>query len=339
MTLRPTAVFDTFLKFAVERQEAFLRKAAGVLPLTNNPILSNWKFTCPFRAADRTSQYLIQRVIYDGDPTPTEVVFRTILFKLFNWIGTWELLCDAFGEVRYTDFSVERYGRVLDDAKRRGKQLYTAAYRMGMTQGPRHQLHLQVLDSMMRNRLPERLQEQKTMAAAYRLLRAYPKVGDFIGYQLVTDLNYSNVLDFSEMEFVVPGPGALSGLEKCFGGTARGHEVAAIRWIAERQDQLFASRGLRFKSLWGRKLQLIDVQNLFCEVNKYARLAHPEIPGTDKQTKMKQRYRPDPDPLVYWFPPKWGINAAVERSYQQLQQRRRTTRASVTATDEHPCQD
>ena len=31
-----------------------------------------------------------------------------------------------------------------------------------------------------------------------------------------TDLNYTTVLDLSEMEFVMPGPGARSGIRKCF---------------------------------------------------------------------------------------------------------------------------
>ena len=40
------------------------------------------------------------------------------------------------------------------------------------------------------------------------------------------------------------------------------------------QNQLFE---LDFQNLWGRRLQLIDCQNLFCEVDKYSRVypAHP----------------------------------------------------------------
>jgi len=89
MTIKPTRVFDTFLTFAVERQNVFVRKAVGARPLTHDPILAGYKFTCPYRAADRTSQYLIRNVIYAGDPAPAEVVFRTLLFKFFNRIDTW----------------------------------------------------------------------------------------------------------------------------------------------------------------------------------------------------------------------------------------------------------
>jgi len=35
-------------------------------------------------------------------------------------------------------------------------------------------------------------------------------VGYFLAYQFITDINYSTLTDFSEMEFTVPGPGTRS---------------------------------------------------------------------------------------------------------------------------------
>jgi hypothetical protein len=60
--------------------------------------------------------------------------------------------------------------------------------------------------------------------------------------------------------------------------------------------------------LWGRRLQLIDCQNLFYEVDKYARIAHPDIAGISGQTNIKQNYRQDTAPATAWFPPKWELN-------------------------------
>ena len=57
---------------------------------------------------------------------------------------------------------------------------------------------------------------------------------------------------------------------------------------------------------------LIDCQNLFCEVDKYARVAHPEITGYSGRTRIKQRFTPVDHALTSWFPPKWGINGSVE---------------------------
>src|SRR5215217_9668679 len=92
--LKPTAVYDTYWRFAVERQEIFFARAAGEPPpWTDDEILAEFKFTNAYRAADRVSQFLIRSVIYRSDLPDSieEVFFRTMLFKLFNKIETWEL--------------------------------------------------------------------------------------------------------------------------------------------------------------------------------------------------------------------------------------------------------
>ncbi|HYO61463.1 MAG TPA: nucleotide kinase domain-containing protein, partial [Actinomycetota bacterium] len=63
--------------------------------------------------------------------------------------------------------------------------------------------------------------------------------------------------------------------------------------------------------LWGRPLQLIDCQNLFCEIGKYARRAFPEISGVSQRKRIKQVYRPTGEPVTAWYPPKWGVNDRV----------------------------
>ncbi|RZK72276.1 MAG: hypothetical protein EOO85_19290 [Pedobacter sp.] len=87
-------------------------------------------------------------------------------------------------------------------------------------------------------------------------------------------------------------------------------DAEIIRVVMERQEQEFEERGLPFRTLWGRSLQLIDCQNLFCEVSKYARVRHPEIEGCSSRTRIKQLFKPamGDTSLAYFFPPKWGLN-------------------------------
>src|SRR5258708_29797292 len=80
----------------------------------------------------------------------------------------------------------------------------------------KHQNHLLLLGCMMDDQLAERLAQTCTMQAGFEKLRAYPTIGDFLAYQFITDINYSELTDFSEMDFVVPGPGARYGLRICF---------------------------------------------------------------------------------------------------------------------------
>jgi hypothetical protein len=172
----------------------------------------------------------------------------------------------------------------------------------------KHRSHLKLLQQMMEDRLAYRIAECRTMLDAFALLRSYPMIGDFLAYQYVTDLNYSQLTDFSEMEFVVPGPGAKGGISKCFESLGGVAEADIIKVVTERQEVEFKRLGIDFRSLWGRPLQLIDCQNLFCEVDKYSRVYHPEIVGISARTRIKQKFRSLPSPIDYWYPPKWGIN-------------------------------
>ena len=314
---KPTIVYDTYWHFAVERQEVFFRKLEGIpAPWTTDPILARYKFTNAYRASDRVSQYLIRHVIYEGDQTPEEVFFRTILFKLFNRIETWEMLRDRFTTISQADYSFQKYDDVLTEALAAGTRIYSAAYMMpsgrssfGHTQ--KHRNHLLLLERLMEDEVPHRLTETSTMAQAFDVLLSYPTIGNFLAYQFVTDLNYSNLTSFSEMDFVVPGPGALDGIRKCFTHQGGLNDADIIRVVTDNQEREFERLGLEFRTLGGRRLQLIDCQNLFCEVSKYARVRHPEIEGLSKRTRIKQFYRPSPQSIPYWYPPKWGINHLI----------------------------
>lgn len=316
----PTAVYDTYWKFAAERQAIFFRRFSGSLPpWTKDPILQAHKFTNCYRASDRVSQYLIKEVIYHGDQTPNELFFRILLYKLFNKIETWELLVRELGHVCYAEYSFREYDRVLTQAFEAGNRIYSGAYIMpsggrASETTRKHQAHLHLLESMMQDKVPLRLAESRTMQDAFKVLRSYPMVGDFLAYQYVTDINYSQLTSFSEMEFVVPGPGARSGIKKCFESLAGHTESDIIKLVAESQETEFERLNVDFKSLWGRPLQLVDCQNLFCEVDKYARVKHPESKGIADRNRIKQRFHPNLRPIRYWFPPRWGLNDIIESS-------------------------
>lgn len=317
-TPKATPVFDCYWQFAAERQAIFFQRLTGLpLPWTNDEILSSFKFTNAYRASDRVSQYLIRNVIYDADHSIRDLFFRVVLFKLFNKIETWELLRSCLGELSYKHFRFDDYDAVLTKALSQGRRIYSAAYIMpsgGSRYRRKHRAHLVMLSNMMKDDAPQKLSDCQSMKEAFVLLRGYPMIGDFLAYQYVTDLNYSPITNFSEMEFVVPGPGARSGLHKCFSDLASWSEQDVIRWVSERQEQEFSDRQLTFRSLWGRRLQLIDCQNLFCEVDKYARVRFPHVKGRSQRERIKCRFRPNSEPIEYWFPPKWGINPNGQQS-------------------------
>jgi thymidylate kinase len=314
----PSEVYDTYWRFAAKRQEVFFKRVNHALPpWTDDAILLHFKFTNAYRASDRVSQYLIRNVIYTGDQRPEEIFFRTILFKLFNKIETWQLLEAGLGPLTIAKFDFHALDELLTSAMARKQTIYSAAYIMpsGGRQGEarKHRNHLMLLQRMLTDGAPRKIARMKRMRDVFELLLSYPMIGDFLAYQYATDLNYSTLTAFSEMEFVVPGPGARDGIRKCFTDLGGLNEADIIRMVADRQQVEFERLGIEFESLWGRPLQLIDCQNLFCEVDKYARHAHPEVVGITGRTRIKQVFKSSPAQIDYWYPPKWGLNELIER--------------------------
>ena len=288
-----------------------MQRVAGTPPpYTKDPVLSVHRFTNAYRAADRVSQFLIRHVLYEGDQSPAEVFFRALLFKIFNRIDTWLLLQDRIGRIEWKSFGFEPYAKALDNLMAGGNRLYSGAYIMpspDFGNARKHRNHLRLLERMMRTEAPKRVARATSLQCVFNILRAYPSLGDFLAFQFTIDLNYSAIVDFPESEFVVAGPGARDGIRKCFVDTAGLSDADVIHATTELAEAEFTRLGIDFQHLWGRRLQPIDCQNIFCEVDKYARVMHPEYQGTSGRSRIKQKYKPNPEPLHQWYPPKWNL--------------------------------
>jgi hypothetical protein len=306
ISLPATRVFETFWRFAAERQRIYVARLRNEKPpWTVDPILSQFRFTNPYRATDRVSQYLIRQVQYAGSQLEEDLFFRTLLFKIFNKIETWQWLEDKLGPITAKTFNPERYSAVLEDLTFTGSAIYSGAYIMpsGGKDFPRkHVFHLHLLHQLLKTRTFVVLRNCKSLEEVFVKLRGIRSFGSFLAFQYAIDLNYSELLDFDEMEFVVAGPGALRGIAKCFDSRQFSPE-AIIRYVTENQDSLSQEFGYPFPRLGNRRLMLIDVQNLFCEVDKYARVAHPEYASA--RNRIKQSYKINTNPLELWLPPKW----------------------------------
>ena len=321
--MTPTVVFDTYWRFAAERLAIFYRRYSDpVGPWTSDLILRTYRFTNAYRAADRVSQYLIREVQTRSDrpQNAPEVFFRTMLFKIFNRIDTWEALEKRLGPLEWDRIDLSKVDRTLEVLRVSGRKIYSAAYIMpspALGHKRKHSNHLALLRQMMEDRLPERVRQEPSLRSIYELILRYPGIGPFLAFQFTIDLNYSSMMDFEESEFVVAGPGALDGISKCFADTGGLSGDDIIYWMVDHQDAEFSRMGLDFPGLFGRRLQPIDCQNLFCEISKYARVAHPEVSGVANRTRIKQSYRPSglpaPQPR---FPARWRLITDVMGSSQ-----------------------
>lgn len=319
MSIHKTPLYDVYWQFATERQNIFFKRMNGEIePWTNDPILKEYKFTNAYRVEDRVSQFLIKNVIYSRQKYSEEdMLFRILLFKIFNKIETWQSLENNLGEITYTHYNRSQYEKVFDGLLQDRMKLYSAAYIMpsGKTSfgySQKYKNNLSLIELMMKDHLMCKISVAKNLEELYETLLLYPSLGKFLAFQYAIDINYSELCDFDEMSFVIAGPGAKNGIEKCFGSIDHNYEYY-IKYMADRQNNEFSRLNLMFKGLYGRKLQLIDCQNLFCEIDKYARAAFPNIICKTNRTRIKQKFRPKNEKIDYYFPPKWGLNITEDK--------------------------
>ena len=305
-------VYDLYWYFACERQNIFWKKLNGEkAPWTDDEILQTYKFCNSYRVNDRVSQYLLKNVIYNGKQYNDEnTIFRILLFKLFNKESTWNLLLDKFGDVTLETFDSKQYSKVLENAILSGVKIYNDAYiscaNKSFGYDRKHDNHLALLNKIFKiDKAHLKILKAKTMEEAFNILKSYPLIGNFMAYQLVTDINYSDVVDWREDEFTVAGPGSLRGIKKCFIAKGKMSNEDIIRYMYEHQDEEFKRLNLDFKRIGDRPLQLIDCQNIFCELDKYCRQAAPELKSN--RTKIKKHYVQKNEKIIYTYPPKWNI--------------------------------
>ena len=83
---------------------------------------------------------------------------------------------------------------------------------------------------------------------------------------------------------------------------------SVIYQMVDQQELFFDKLGYKPVTLSGRRrLHAIDIQNLFCEIDKYARVAHPEYKVKEGE-RIKQTFTLTGPLPVPFFPPKWNIN-------------------------------
>lgn len=313
---KTSEVYNTFWKFAIERQNIFFNRKNGKQVWTQDDIFLKYKFTNAYRASDRTSQYLIRNVIYNYSQEPKEILFRILLFKTFNKIETWEILLQKLNIISYREFNFSEYDKILTELLDSEKPIYSGAYIMASGRSKfgfhkKHRNHLKLIESMINDDLAEKVTHVKSLKELFLILKNYPTIGNFLAYQYSIDINYSILTNFDEMSFVIPGPGAKDGIKKCFKDLGGYNEVDIIKWMTMNQQNEFNKFEGIFKNLWGRDLQLIDCQNILCEVDKYSRIAHPEIIGLSGRSRIKQKFKPRTQKIDYWYPPKWNINDKI----------------------------
>lgn len=311
--------FKYYFYFIQERMQIFWKKMYKKnTPWTNDPILQTYRFTNVYRSTDRVSQYLIKNVIYNDNNLPEEdILLRIIVFKIFNKIETWEYIEENIGLLTLNNFNIANIGSLL--TKRRLNQpIFNNAYMMTGTHvlynhlKYKHEKWLEMVQNeFVQNGTIKKILNSKSLKDLYLTLKECSFIGEFLAYQYAIDFNYSPFINFSENSFVKAGIGAIRGIKKCFTGIEKQDYETAIRFTLDNLEKLQNKYGYSNPLFFPqRKPTLIDLQNCFCETDKYLRVKLPTLIIQNK--RIKQRYSPISNGYNLYFPPKWKLKLGKE---------------------------
>lgn len=325
ITIRPT--FRYYLHFMQERQNIWWKRFNNQpAPWTNDPILNEHKFTNVYRCLDRTSQYLLKEVIYNGkEYSKEEMVWRILLFKHFNKNETWDLLIKEFGDIN-SKIPVDTIDKYLVKCIEEHKTIYSNAYMVtgqiadrpeikALNTKRKHSMYFYVFkEELLNGGIAKKITKSKSMEQLFTNILDMSAQGNFTAFQFANDINYSNVVNLKD-DFVIAGPGAIRGIEKTFIDPMKIGYSNIIKFVKENIDELrrifgdMFEKDYSFNAIPNLPFTLVSFQSCFCECDKYTRAVDDPTIDDMGQKRIKQKYTDKGhDSIIYTFPPKWKVD-------------------------------
>ena len=263
-----------------ERQKIYLKKERGdSKPWTKDKILQTYKFTNVFRQQDAVTVEL-SKVLNRSD-SHYILLWKIFVFRMFNHPDTYHELNKAGLIVNWDQ---QRAKKVLRLKQKRREQIFTGAYiitNAGSTR-PKIDLMCEALTPMFKDRkiIAAWIKKAGSIEVAVEILRRFPHVGAFVGYEIATDLRHTPMLNkaIDIMTWANPGPGARRGLNRIFRGDKANKEGADH--LAEMQKLLSMTHkgksGLDGEVFEYKVLEMRDIEHSLCEFDKYMRVFNEE---------------------------------------------------------------
>lgn len=255
------------MTFAEERHNIYLRRAAGVEPLTQDRILSKFRFCNIYRELDTVTRWLADswREPHVDDP---DLWFAFVVARHMNNIPFLKGM-----EGPPLPWQPERFKRYAEARRRRGDQTFGAAYMIGTRHEGSKSDYLadMVFSPLWHNRERIRPQPGDTLNSFHMMLGQFYGLASFMSAQVVADIKYTEPLlsasDWST--FASSGPGSRRGLNRVLGRPLK-QPWTEDEWrlrLADLRAQLLP----RFLDLEWELPHAQDVQNMLCEFDKYER--------------------------------------------------------------------
>lgn len=274
-----------FFATAREREWVRLRREAGQPPpWTSDPALGTTRLCNVFREDDRTSRWLLERVIRPMEERrDPRVLTSVVAFRWFGRIETGEAILPWLdGSLPWRDWDIKV--RLYD---MRHRPLFTGAYMIKSPPGESKVTGVLACIGNVRRHWEEFLTNGAitwpTLKTCYDYLRQFPFLGPFMAYQAVRDLRHTFLLAGLDLDtWTVAGPGCARGLGWVADGNPNRYsytsKVGQERMVRVMRNVLDASREARHWPHEWRPWTLQEVETWMCEYAKICVVRRGGVP-------------------------------------------------------------
>ena len=273
-----------FFWWMCERQEIYRRRFVEdeAPPWTDDEILQKYHFCHVYRELDAGTKFVLNNIVNQGYDE-ADVLFNTTFYRLLKNPDSYTATGGFF---QIDNFEADEVVRRLEDFD---GQIFGRAYRIGHTMGSDYdELHKAIVYDTLNGHLRHKADDYVEVLTstgndrpnandAMKRLTDIPQVGDFVAYEIMTDLCYGFV-NYTENDFLEIGPGAEKGLEHIWGDTGENY----VHWLTENGDELmnlFDLELYRWNGTEFKDLTLRAIEHSLCEYAKYVRGREQDNPN------------------------------------------------------------
>lgn len=260
-----------------ERHRIYLEKMTGAPPpWTQDKTLQRYRFCNVFRELDKVTAWLRENW-RDPYATSEHLWIAMCLARQVNWPETLREI--GFPERGYDAQSVRR---ALEARRARGEKVYTGAYMISAPSGeyrgmgkPEYTAEI-VVGALWHARKEFHALfaegRQPTMQEVHAWLRQFRGWGDFMAYEVVTDLRHTRYLSKAPdiNTWAVAGPGAIRGLHRLHGRPYK--KALSQDQACEEMRELLALSKTSLPDFIPA-LELREIEHSLCETDKWLRVA------------------------------------------------------------------
>lgn len=297
-----------------ERTSIYYKKEILNLPpyWTNDKILRDYKFVNTKRTWDRETKWLLNNVTNNNSVSYENKILNSFLFRVINKGDTLNAIGAPFDFSKMTIIDIDKTIRDKVEnilSKKPDYVFFNAAYILGgpkvnfgrFLEEKKNDIEKNMIIRMVKfvfynqDKIVNGVKSSANQFEVFNHLKSFSGIGNFLAYQIFVDLTYIINFPFTEMNFVISGPGCERGINWVFSDRDGMNSEECLFWFTINQNNIAE----RYNERWDmdeifhflpkeeRVYSLMDMENSgACEIDKRCRTKFG-----NKRPKQKYHYK------------------------------------------------